>query len=235
MINNNHTTKTVKSKQTEKTLTPKEVIQLVVDNVPLTDGLERYLGVNLSGAKGGRTKFIKCPFHSEKKASFAFTPKENKFHCFSCQEKGDIVTLVSILQNVSQARAAYLIAADYNLSVKTNKQLKRSISQRILDKEKAREMLQTEQRAFNLLWDFERQLNRSISRIQNEKDFDRFGKLYHLKADIERFLDLLEAAEDMSDSERIKLANDSQEFIKNKIYPVIKSVLSKIEGAGLNE
>lgn len=231
MITNNHTTNTVNSKQNEKPLSPSEVIQLVIESVPLTDGLERYLSVNLSGAKGGRTKFIKCPFHSEKRASFAFTPKENKFHCFSCQAKGDIVTLVAMLQNVSQARAAYLIAADYNLPIKNNKQLKRSIREKILDKEKAREMLQTEQRAFNLLWDFERQLNRSISRIQDENDFDRFGKLYHLKADIERYLDLLEAAEDMDESERLKLANDSHEFIKDKIYPVIKSVLSKLEGA----
>lgn len=231
MFNSNYTTKNTNSKQNENKLSPKEVIQLVVDTIPLTDGLERYLGVNLSGAKGGRTKFIKCPFHSEKAPSFAYTPKENKFHCFSCQAKGDIVTLVSMVKNVSQSRAAYLIAADYNLSVKTNKQAKQNISKRLLDKEKAREMSQTEQKTFDILVSFEKLLNQNISRIKQENDISRYGKLYHLKADIERFLDLLEAAEDMSFPDRIKLSKESDIFISEKIYPVIQSVLSKSEGA----
>lgn len=35
----------------------------------------------------GRSKIIKCPFHSEKTASFVVY-KDNSYHCFGCKKNG---------------------------------------------------------------------------------------------------------------------------------------------------
>lgn len=34
-----------------------------------------------------------CPYHNEKHASFYIYPETNTFHCFGCQEHGDIIKL----------------------------------------------------------------------------------------------------------------------------------------------
>lgn len=41
-----------------------------------------------------RAGFTHCPFHNEKTASFKYYPEENRFHCFSCQESGDVIDYI---------------------------------------------------------------------------------------------------------------------------------------------
>jgi hypothetical protein len=46
-------------------------------------------------------KFLSlCPFHNEKHASFYIYTKANTFHCFGCQEHGDVIKLTMHLHGV---------------------------------------------------------------------------------------------------------------------------------------
>lgn len=61
---------------------------------PLSVELERY------GIKADKKGFARCPFHSEKTASFRVYP-DNTFHCFGCGAHGDVITFVMKMQNIS--------------------------------------------------------------------------------------------------------------------------------------
>lgn len=48
---------------------------------------------------GNRFKAI-CPFHADKNPSFVIYPETNTFHCFGCNESGDVITYVMKSQNI---------------------------------------------------------------------------------------------------------------------------------------
>ncbi len=50
-----------------------------------------------------------CPFHEEKHASFYIYPETNTFHCFGCQEHGDIIKLTMHLYGVSFKEAVRML------------------------------------------------------------------------------------------------------------------------------
>lgn len=41
-----------------------------------------------------------CPFHDEKGASFHVTPDRNQWHCFGCQEGGDVIAFLQKIENL---------------------------------------------------------------------------------------------------------------------------------------
>lgn len=43
--------------------------------------------------------FYKCPFHSERSASFTWFVKQNKYHCFGCGANGDAIDFVQKMHN----------------------------------------------------------------------------------------------------------------------------------------
>jgi DNA primase len=47
-----------------------------------------------------------CPFHKEKTASFSISKSKQIFHCFGCNEGGDVITLVSKVLNVNAYESA---------------------------------------------------------------------------------------------------------------------------------
>lgn len=47
--------------------------------------------------QAGENLISLCPFHNEKTPSFYIYPETNRFYCFGCQEKGDVITLVMAL------------------------------------------------------------------------------------------------------------------------------------------
>lgn len=50
-----------------------------------------------------------CPFHEEKHASFYIYPETNTFHCFGCQENGDIIKLTMHLYGISFREAVKML------------------------------------------------------------------------------------------------------------------------------
>lgn len=61
--------------------------------------------------KAGGTRFKGlCPFHSEKTPSFTVDASKNLFHCFGCNEGGDVYTFVQKMENLPFPEAVEWVA-----------------------------------------------------------------------------------------------------------------------------
>jgi DNA primase len=65
--------------------------------------------VTLRRAGGGSLKGL-CPFHDEKTPSFHVTPARNMFHCFGCQEGGDVFDFVMKVEGLTFTDAVERLA-----------------------------------------------------------------------------------------------------------------------------
>lgn len=59
----------------------------------------------------------RCPFHSERTASFTVSPDKGIFYCFGCQAGGDVIFFVSKIENCTQLEAAKVIQEKYNIDL----------------------------------------------------------------------------------------------------------------------
>lgn len=59
--------------------------------------------------QAGRNFVSLCPFHNEKTPSFYIYPETNRFYCFGCQEKGDVITLTVALYGIEFKEAVELL------------------------------------------------------------------------------------------------------------------------------
>lgn len=66
--------------------------------------------VALKSAGGGSLKGL-CPFHDERSPSFHVTPAKGYWHCFGCQEGGDVIDFVRKIDHLSFAEAVEKLAA----------------------------------------------------------------------------------------------------------------------------
>jgi DNA primase len=73
--------------------------------------------VTLKNAGGGSMKGL-CPFHEERSPSFHVTPAKGLYHCFSCQEGGDVISFVRKIDNLSFAEAIEKLAAKYGMQLR---------------------------------------------------------------------------------------------------------------------
>lgn len=69
------------------------------------------LGGYIKLEKAGANFKAKCPFHSEKTASFFISPARQSYYCFGCGAKGDIFTFVEEMEG-TDFRGALKILAD---------------------------------------------------------------------------------------------------------------------------
>ena len=73
-------------------------VSYVRDHSPIDEVVSDY--VQLKSAGGGQKKGL-CPFHYEKSPSFHVTPARGYFHCFGCQEGGDVIAFVMKIGHLS--------------------------------------------------------------------------------------------------------------------------------------
>lgn len=65
--------------------------------------------VTLKSAGGGSLKGL-CPFHDERTPSFHVTPSKGFWHCFGCQEGGDVIDFVRKVDHLTFAEAVEKLA-----------------------------------------------------------------------------------------------------------------------------
>jgi DNA primase len=85
-----------------------EDIAAVRERSPIVDVVSEYLSLRPAG--GGSFKGL-CPFHEERSPSFNVTPGKELYHCFSCQEGGDVISFVQKLERLSFTEAVERLAA----------------------------------------------------------------------------------------------------------------------------
>jgi DNA primase len=92
-----------------------EDIALVRERSPIDDVIRDH--VTLRSAGGGSLKGL-CPFHDEKTPSFHVTPARGFYHCFSCQEGGDVITFVQKMEGVGFAEAVERLASRFGVELR---------------------------------------------------------------------------------------------------------------------
>jgi len=81
-----------------------DILQIVGEYVPLKKRGKNYLGL--------------CPFHSEKTPSFTVSPEKQIFHCFGCNEGGNVFAFLMKIENISFSEAVELLGERLNIAVK---------------------------------------------------------------------------------------------------------------------
>lgn len=66
------------------------VVEEIKARLPLIDLIAGYIPLE----KAGKNFRAKCPFHSEKTASFYISQERDSYYCFGCGKKGDIFTFI---------------------------------------------------------------------------------------------------------------------------------------------
>lgn len=84
-------------------MTKEEILQ----SVQITDLLAEY------GIKVNRQGMCSCPFHKDRHPSMKVYPKTNSYHCFTCNETGDIFSLVQKMENCSFKDAFIRLGGEY--------------------------------------------------------------------------------------------------------------------------
>lgn len=82
----------------------KEKIE-IAKRYPIEELLRNVLDLRKNG-----TKFIAlCPLHEEKTPSFYIYPESNRYYCFGCQAKGDVITLTMALHGINFKEAVAML------------------------------------------------------------------------------------------------------------------------------
>lgn len=83
------------------------LFEAVKDAITTRNAAETY------GIKINRSGMACCPFHSDRVPSMKV---DKRFHCFGCQEDGDVINFTAKLFNLSPKEAAEKLASDFGIS-----------------------------------------------------------------------------------------------------------------------
>lgn len=92
-----------------------EDVVLVRERARIDDVVREH--VALKSAGGGSLKGL-CPFHDEKSPSFHVTPAKGYWHCFGCQEGGDVITFVRKVEALSFNEAVEKLAGKFGIQLR---------------------------------------------------------------------------------------------------------------------
>lgn len=65
----------------------------------------------------GKSFWACCPFHSEKTPSFSINNEDGFYHCFGCNESGDVISFVQKMENVDFLDAVEILAQRAGMEV----------------------------------------------------------------------------------------------------------------------
>lgn len=133
-----------------------------------------------------------CPFHDDKHLSMK---ADRRFHCFGCQEDGDVIDFTSRLFGLNSKEAALKLAEDFSVSLDTkghDPPRKRIAKRKISEELRCR---QAEQKCFRELCDYLRLLERWENDYAPQHPGEDWNPLFvealHKKPYIEYLLDIL--------------------------------------------
>ncbi len=92
---------------------PEATIQEIRSRIDVVGLIGRYVELK----KAGRNWKGLCPFHGEKTPSFNVNPDRQIFHCFGCQEGGDVITFLMKHDGLSFPEAVRTLAAECGVEI----------------------------------------------------------------------------------------------------------------------
>ncbi|PKH42847.1 DNA primase [Nocardioides alpinus] len=87
----------------------------VREKARIDDVVSQY--VTLKRAGGGSLKGL-CPFHDEKTPSFNVNPARQFFHCFGCQEGGDVIAFIMKVDGLTFTEAVERLGEKYGVTLR---------------------------------------------------------------------------------------------------------------------
>ena len=97
---------------------PQNLIERVRETSDIVDIISRYVDLK----QRGLNFFGLCPFHSEKTPSFSVAPSKQIYHCFGCNNGGNVFSFIMEYQKVSFPEAVKSIADYYNIPIQLDKE-----------------------------------------------------------------------------------------------------------------
>lgn len=91
------------------------VFETIKNRLPIAEVLSRYITLIPSG----KQLKAKCPFHTERSASFSVSPERGLYYCFGCGAKGDIFTFVEHFEGVDRKGALKILAQRAGVELKS--------------------------------------------------------------------------------------------------------------------
>ena len=107
-------------------MTPAEQVKSRLDVVSL-------VGSYIKLDKAGVNFKARCPFHSEKTASFYVSPARETWHCFGCGKGGDVFTFVMEMDGLDFPEALKLLADRAGVEIRHESSGERSIRSRLCE------------------------------------------------------------------------------------------------------
>ena len=98
-------------------MNPKDQVK---ENLSIVDVVSTYIRLE----KSGNQFRARCPFHNEKTPSFYVSLERKSFHCFGCQQHGDIFTFVEKIENIPFYDALKILADRAGVSLKDSERNK---------------------------------------------------------------------------------------------------------------
>ena len=90
------------------------------DEIKSKLSVEEVLSGYMQMQRAGRNFKAKCPFHNEKTPSFMISPERQTWHCFGCNEGGDIFTFIMKIEGIEFYDALKLLAERAGVQIKSH-------------------------------------------------------------------------------------------------------------------
>ena len=83
---------------------------------------EEYKNYLQGARKNGNSLITRCPFHKDDKPSFSVDLTSGKYHCFGCEEKGNLISFIAKMENKDTQVVYQELCDKYNIDIEKVKE-----------------------------------------------------------------------------------------------------------------
>src|SRR5699024_11754033 len=93
----------------------REDIDAVRERADLREEVEQYVTLKKAGI--GSYKGL-CPFHDERTPSFHIRPHVGTYHCFGCEESGDVIAFLQAMEHTTFQETVERLGQKYGVELR---------------------------------------------------------------------------------------------------------------------